>query len=45
LPEEGGAPAEDGGDGGDGSSAPKTFTYVAGRIFYDHSGNGRWVYE
>ena len=45
VPEEGGASAEDGGDGGDGSSAPKIFTYVAGRIFYDHSGNGRWVYE
>ena len=23
----------------------KTFTYVAGRIYFDHKGNQRWVYE
>lgn len=43
--EEGGA-GDEGEDGGAGkqSIAPQ-YTYVAGRIFFDHKGNGRWVYE
>lgn len=36
---------EDGADGEASSAAKKSFTYVAGRIYFDHRGNGRWVYE
>lgn len=32
--------------GEDGEEAKqRTFTYVAGRIYFDHKGNQRWVYE
>jgi hypothetical protein len=44
-PADGDAPAEEGGADGDASTAKKSFTYVAGRIYFDHRGNGRWVYE
>lgn len=37
------------GEGEEGADAAKqggaTYTYVAGRIFYDNKGSGRWVYE
>ena len=43
-PSDADAPAEEGGEG-DASGSKKSFTYVAGRIYFDHRGNGRWVYE
>lgn len=36
---------EDGEDGAGKQSGAPQYTYVAGRIFFDHKGNGRWVYE
>jgi|LauGreDrversion4_2_1035121.scaffolds.fasta_scaffold439329_2 hypothetical protein len=40
------APSEEAAGGDDGEeSKGKTFTIVAGRIYFDHSGNHRWVYE
>jgi len=44
-PADGEAPAEEGGEGGEAAATKKSFTYVAGRIYFDHRGNGRWVYE
>lgn len=41
-----GAPPEEGGEEGASSGQSKAyFTYVAGRIFFDYNGSGRWVYE
>lgn len=39
------AAADDAADGDDGVKKTTTYTYIAGRIFFDHRGNGRWVYE
>ena len=40
------APQEEAAGGEDGEEGKgKAFTYVAGRIYFDHSGNQRWVYE
>ncbi len=40
------APSDEASAGDDGEEVKgKTFTYVAGRIFFDHTGNQRWVYE
>jgi len=39
-------PSDDSTAGEEGEeSKNKTFTYVAGRIYFDHTGNQRWVYE
>jgi hypothetical protein len=42
------APSGEGeGDEGEGvkSAGNATYTYVVGRIFFDHKGSSRWVYE
>lgn len=39
------APPEEGGDEPSSSQSKSYFTYVAGRIFFDYNGSGRWVYE
>ena len=38
-------PAGEGEGGDEANNAKKSYTYVAGRIYFDHKGNGRWVYE
>ena len=44
--EDNGAGADDADEGGAAPSKGATYTYVAGRIFYDHQGTtGKWVYE
>ena len=40
TPSDEAAAAEEGEEG-----KQRTFTYVAGRIYFDHKGNQRWVYE
>ena len=40
------APSEDAAVGEDGEEGKsKSFTYVAGRIYFDYAGNQHWVYE
>jgi hypothetical protein len=40
-----GSPSGEEGDEGASQSKSLSYTYVAGRIYYDHKGSGRWVYE
>jgi len=44
--DEGSGGDAEGGDGDSGANQKRpSFTYVAGRIYFDYRGNGRWVYE
>lgn len=39
------AGGDDGDEGVSKTSKGPSHTYIAGRIFFDHNGSGRWVYE